>query len=240
MSQRGLKNNVASNTTYLAMSNGEFVKRVKEETPASKSRQLTKGENAGSTVHEEHFTEFTGQLISLRVETHEKFGKSWAFKFDVTVDEPEFLILKLPYSSGYSNNLLTRLPNFQDFANDLTLTGYNFKPADKPKNVMGISVKEWRGETAEKIIPFYTKETPNGIPQMKEIVVSGNKVWDDTDRMIFLETMVNETIVPKLYESQVSTNVRTQETQTEQPAAETTAVDFVDVDVDGNGDALPF
>lgn len=235
MSQRGLKNNEQSNTKYLAMSNGNFVKRVKEPTPASKPRKLTKGVNKGKEVHEEHFTEFTGQLISITAEHHEQFGASWAFKFDVTVDEEEFLILKLPYSSGYSNNILTRLPNIKSFDNDLTMSGYCFRPADKDKDVMGISMKEWRGETAEKIIPLYTKDTPNGIPEMKQVVVSGKKVWDDTERMEFLESMVNELIIPKLGGTPIA-----QPAEPQNEASTVAKLDTSDAELDEDGELLPF
>lgn len=197
---RGLKNNKANDTTYVTMSRGEFVKRVKEETKASRSRKLEKGVNQGSVVHEEFFNEFTGQLIGIKVEHHPDFGSSWAFKFDVTVAEPEFLILKLPYSSGYSNNVLTRLPNINNFANDLTLKGYKFKPADKEKEIMGISMIEYIGDSPAKVTPFYTRETPNGIPEMKQIKVKGKDVWDDSERLEFLQKMVDRMIVPNLVE----------------------------------------
>ena len=223
MSQRGLKKEEGSNVKYLAMSNGQFVKRVKGPTPASKPRKLEKGPNEGNTIHEEHFGEFTGQLISIKVEKHEKFGASWAFKFDVTIEEPEFLILKLPYSSGYSNNILVRLPNIIDFKNDVTLRGYKFKPADKDKDIMGISISEWAGDAAVKVLPFYTKEEPNGIPEMKKVKVKGVEVWDDSDRLEFLEEMVNTMIVPKIGGAAMASG------------EEIAAAEF-----DENGDPLPF
>ena len=44
----------------------------------------------------------------------------------------------------------------------------------------------------------YTKDAPNGLPQMTQVMVKGTQVWDDTDQMIFLEEMVKKDIVPKL------------------------------------------
>jgi hypothetical protein len=44
----------------------------------------------------------------------------------------------------------------------------------------------------------YTKDEPNGLPQMKQIKVKGVMQWDDTEMMEFLENMVNTTILPKL------------------------------------------
>ena len=44
----------------------------------------------------------------------------------------------------------------------------------------------------------YTKDAPNGLPQMTQVTVKGEKIWDDTDRIEFLYQMVMDTIVPKL------------------------------------------
>lgn len=43
----------------------------------------------------------------------------------------------------------------------------------------------------------YTKENPNGLPQMKQVKVAGNLVWDDTEALEFLENMVKKDILPK-------------------------------------------
>jgi hypothetical protein len=36
------------------------------------------------------------------------------------------------------------------------------------------------------------------MPDLTQKVIRGVNTWDDTDRLIFLESMVNTTIVPKL------------------------------------------
>lgn len=240
MSQRGTKNNEGSNIKYLAMSDGKFVQRVAKPMTGEEmaeymktneveknvfSRELKKGVNTGKSVLEKRFDQFTGQLIKIEVENHDQFGMSWAFKFDVTVDQPEFIILKLPYSSGYSNNILTRLPNVKSFDNDVTLKGYKFTPSGEAKERMGISMFEVIGENESKITPFYTRENPNGIPQMVEKTISGKKVWDDSDRLEFLHNMVNETISPKL---------------SDQPAPAPTPAPAPEMEATTEEDDLPF
>ena len=44
----------------------------------------------------------------------------------------------------------------------------------------------------------YTKETPNGIPELKKVKIKGKEQWDSSDILEFLENMVNTTILPKL------------------------------------------
>jgi len=246
MSQRGLKTNEGSNTKYLAMSNGMFVQRVgkpmdfeehekqKENMPPNVFvRQLEKGANKGKFVHEKRFDQFTGQLISIQKESHDQYGDSRAFKIDVTVDEPEFLILKLPYSSGYSGNILMRLPNIKSFENDLTFNGYNFTPKDSSKPRMGIWIAENIGDNAPKVSPFYTRETTNGLPDMEEMTdpKTGKPVWSSIKRFQFLEKMVAETILPKL---KVSTSAVS---PVDEPGDDIPQSEFENV---GDNEELPF
>jgi hypothetical protein len=44
-------------------------------------------------------------------------------------------------------------------------------------------------QDGNKIAPYYTKEDPNGLPQMQKIKVKGKEQWDDSDMMAFLENM---------------------------------------------------
>jgi hypothetical protein len=44
----------------------------------------------------------------------------------------------------------------------------------------------------------YTKDAPNGMPPMVQVTVKGEQIWDDTDRLVFLQNMVDTQIIPKL------------------------------------------
>ena len=44
----------------------------------------------------------------------------------------------------------------------------------------------------------YTREAPNGMPDLNKIVVKGQDVYDDTARLLFLHSMVEKDILPKL------------------------------------------
>lgn len=201
--QRGLteKTYDGIKRTYISVSSGRFVKRLgKEEKPTDKavSRVLKKGPNEGKTVWEEFFEAFSGELIDIKLEDG-KFGKVWEFYFDTSVDETEQsnIILKLPYSSGYAKNILYALPNCL-LKTDMRLRGYCFKPENSTKEKMGISVYEIKGDNFEKVPPAFTKENPNGLPQMQQIDVDGEMKWTSTKQMQFLTTIVDTKIRPKL------------------------------------------
>ncbi len=44
----------------------------------------------------------------------------------------------------------------------------------------------------------FTREVPNGMPDMEQVTVKGQQVWDDTKRIEFLYNMVATQIIPKL------------------------------------------
>jgi len=175
---------IANNAIYLTISNGQICKRVLSPTATSKER-VNKN---GKTVHEEYYKGWKGRITGIAVRDHADFGKFW----NVTLtDEDGDAILQMNYSSGYSAAFLKMLPNI-DLNNDVVITPNLKKEGDKNKTSLfitqhGVPVK-W----------YYTKDNPNGIPDLKKIKVKGKETWDDSDIMEFLENMVNTEIVPKL------------------------------------------
>ena len=106
-------------------------------------------------------------------------------------DENGKYILQMPYSSGYSSAFLKALPNVNvkevvSLVPNLTVEG------DKKKTTLFIS------QNGVPIKWAYTRDNPNGIPNMKQIKVKGKMAWDDSEMMEFLENMVNNEILPKI------------------------------------------
>ena len=56
---------------------------------------------------------------------------------------------------------------------------------DPTKTITGVTLYQ----DGNKIAPYYTKEDPNGLPQMKKIKVKGKEQWDDSDMMAYLENI---------------------------------------------------
>ena len=71
------------------------------------------------------------------------------------------------------------------------------------------------------------------ITQMKQIKVKGKDVWDDSDRLEFLESMVNEQIIPNLPAVTITPTAPIETA----PAA---ASDVEEMELDDNGEPLPF
>lgn len=164
-----------------------LVVRVKEGTEGANERQLKNGE----TVHELVFDTLSGYIQEIKtrdVTFNDKSMKFWA----VTItDHGSTYILSMPYSSRYSSSFLKRLPNL-DLKAEVTIHCAHF--ADDDRTVL------WLTQEGVKVEQAYTKEDPNGLPEMKQVKVKGELVWDDSEMMDYLEAMVEKDIKPKLAE----------------------------------------
>lgn len=168
---------------FITILGGKFCQRVKEGTEGSVSRV----NKMNKTVHEKFYDSFTGNLVGIRTQDGE-YGKSWIFDFK---DKEDVYHLQLSYSNSFATQFLRILPNI-----DLT-----------KEMKVSPSVKEVEGKNRSSLFVnqdgialkhAFTKDNPNGMPDLEQITVKGSKVWDDTKRIAFLANMVATTIIPKL------------------------------------------
>jgi hypothetical protein len=163
------------NTTYLSVADGNLVRQHKQATERTTER-LTK---TGKLVFEERFKDLTAKLENITTRTNE-YGTQWQLEFS---DGDATYIVSLPYSSRYSSSFLKALPNV-DVSKELRFMPWAMKDKqDATKTITGVTLYQ----DGEKIAPAYTKENPNGLPQMVKIKVKGKEQWDDSDMMQFLE-----------------------------------------------------
>jgi hypothetical protein len=172
-----------SSAIYLTIADGKICRRMTQKTDKSVER-TTKD---GKVVHEEFYRGWSGLITDIKTRENE-YGKSWMVHL---ADQNGKYILQMPYSSGYSSAFLKALPNVNvkeiiSIVPNLTIDG------DKKKTTLFISQKQLPIKWA------YTRDNPNGIPNMQQIKVKGKMAWDDSEMMEFLENMVNNEILPKL------------------------------------------
>ena len=168
---------------FITILNGRFCIRVPEGTPEAETRV----NKVGKTVHEKFYDSFTGKLIGIKTQDGE-YGKSWIFSFK---DKDEVYHLQLGYSNSFATQFLKMLPNV-DLSKEMKVQPQVKEVDGKNKsslfiNQNGISLKH-----------AYTKENPNGMPDMEQVTVKGQLMWDDTKRIAFLYDMVAANIIPKL------------------------------------------
>lgn len=168
---------------YITILGGKFCVRVADGTPGATARV----NKLNKTVYEVFYDSFTGKLVNIRTKDGE-YGKSWEFDFK---DGGEVYTLQLSYSNSYATNLLKILPNV-DLTKEMKVQPSQKIEDGKTKSSLFVS------QDGVTLKHAYTKDVPNGLPQMVETTVRGQKVWDDTDRLAFLQEMVDRDILPKL------------------------------------------
>ena len=172
-----------STAIYLTISDGKICRRVQSPT-ASSIQRTTKD---GRVVNEEHFNGWMGKITNI-VTRESDYGKEW----NVTInDGVETAILSFKYSSGYAASFLKALPNV-NLSDNVTLTPKATEVDGKKRTTLFLN----QNGTAVKWA--YTKDNMNGCPGLKQIKVKGVNTWDDSEMMEFLESMVNNDIIPQL------------------------------------------
>lgn len=170
---------------YITILDGKFCKRVTKDTEGAVERV----NKIGNTVYEKFYDRFTGKLVDIIIQEGGAYGKNWVF---VLSDGIDIYRLQLSYSNSFATALLKMLPNI-DLSKEFTMSP-SVKVGDDGKKKSSLFVDQ----NGNHIKHAYTKENPNGLPDMEQIVIKGQMVWDDTKRLDFLEKMVKSDIIPKL------------------------------------------
>jgi hypothetical protein len=166
---------------YLSISDGKIVRSHKNAVEGVTQSRINKN---GKTVHEEKFRDISGVLKAMQVRDTD-YGKQWALRIE---DGDQVYLLFIGYSSRYATSLLKALPNI-DLEKELRLMPWSMiDKNDATKKVTGITVYQ----DGKKLEPYYTKEQPNGLPQMTQVKLKGQMVWDSTDMDEFLCKMVED------------------------------------------------
>lgn len=183
----GLENREGGN--FITILNGKFCQRVQESTPGAVSRT----NKLGKTVWEKFYDSFTAKLVNIRTQDG-AYGKNWVFDFK---DTKEVYHLQLSYSNSFATALLKMLPNV-DVTKEMKLSPSVKEVEGKNKSSLFIN------QDGNTVKHAFTRENPNGMPDLKPVKIKGQDMWDDTDRLEFLYNMVQKDILPKLPKMETS------------------------------------
>ena len=147
-------------------------------------------------MHEKFYDSFTGKLVDIKTQEG-TYGKTWNFMFK---DKEDIYTLQLSYSNSFSTAILKMLPNI-DLTKEMKVSPSVKEVDGKNKSSLFIN------QDGKALKHAFTRDNPNGMPDMEQVTVNGSQVWDDTKRLVFLQNMVDTTILPKLTEIQTQTPV---------------------------------
>lgn len=169
--------------TYVSIADGKIVQSFKE--PGEGRKQ--KVNKSGNVSYVVEYDSLEGQIIDLRLKT--STNPQFSDQYVMTVeDSGGRYLLNFYKSSRNSASILKALPNV-DLDKPVTIYPWKMLDSkDKTKEIQGVTIyQKGRGLEKDKVPPAYTKETPNGLPEMKKIKVKGKEQWDSTDMDEFLE-----------------------------------------------------
>jgi hypothetical protein len=176
-------NQSQSKGVFLSITNGKLVRQFSSPTDKSVSRV----NKMGREVHEEFYDSLSGWLTEIKTKESE-YGKSWVL---VLKDEQGSYNLEMKYSSGYATSFLKAIPN-ATLSEVITLSPKLIVDGDKKQSVLFIS------QNGKGLKHFWTKDNPRDLPPMVKKKVRGVDIWDDTERMDYLENYVKDNILPKI------------------------------------------
>jgi hypothetical protein len=170
-----------SKNVYLGVADGRIVQSFKNETQGATLR-VTK---TGKQVWEKFYKAVTGVLVKIEKKTND-FGSQWCLFLQ---DGETTYVLNVPYSGRYGTSILKCLPNFNL---QIPVSIHPWSMVDKndaSKKITGVSCYQ----SGKKVEPAFTKDNPNGLPQMRQVKVKGVPTWDDTEMLEFFEELVKKT-----------------------------------------------
>lgn len=175
--------NENSNRTYLSVANGKFTQKVKEDTPGAQIR--TKKD--GGIIHELRFDTMSGYIKGIDLKVSEYNGaeiKNWNILVE---DGAEQYVLSLQHSSRPADGFLRRAENI-DYSKPVKFKTYFYDD----KTYLALYQNE------EKIEFKYTQEAPGELPPMTKVKFKGEERWDDTDKMKYLEEVIEKKVKPMI------------------------------------------
>jgi hypothetical protein len=168
----GLTNSQGGSKVFLSISNGKLVRSFKEKTEGAVSR-INK---AGREVYEMFYDSLEGTITGVGTKESD-YGKFLVVQVESNGVNYQ---LEMNFSSGYSASFLKTLPNVK-LSDRVQITPKLTIEGDKKKSVCFLN------QNGSGLKWAFTRENPNGMPDLVKIKVKGKDTWDDSDRMEFLE-----------------------------------------------------
>ena len=188
-----------SNKIYLSIWGGKIVEKLKDGDPNGKTFVNPK-DNTKSTfgIIDDYVI---GIIANIYIEQNDYNGQRWS-TWNVEMydkDELEVLVLRMPFRSSYAEQFLRRVESI-DFTKPVKLAPDFFEGEKDDKWISVLHVMQGgEGDHGwQKIESNYTREAPNGLPELEPKEVNGETVWDSGKRIKYWMEMVAGKILPKL------------------------------------------
>jgi hypothetical protein len=186
----GLSNTQQGSLNLIRTYDGRFAINVSSEDPGAVSRT----NKIGRVVYEKYYDTVTGYLIGIEKYHSDEYGDQWNIKMLTKNGTP--ITVSIPYAGRITLGFFTRLVHFKT-DQIMRLKIFRFEEQDGVKSAMTIEQTDESGQWYT-VAPYWTKDNPNGLPDLVETVVSGKKQWDATARMNYFQRYLDERFSKRL------------------------------------------
>jgi hypothetical protein len=156
----GLNQSQHQDRIYVNIVAGNFAKRVPEGTAGAAERTIEKKDGSKKTVWELIYRDLDAVIDSIEIDEAGEFGDQLRINMS---DVGEHFTVTLGMNSREAKTFLCCLPNIK-LSEIVTLAPYNFE-GEGGKKVIGMNVYQGGKGKEFKVAPYYSKDTPNGLPQ---------------------------------------------------------------------------
>lgn len=205
--------NTGSQIRYINIVYGKFALRCNPDTPGA----ITRRNKIMQEVHELHYDTLSGKLTDVQIHDGE-YGKDWVFNI---YDGEGTYRLQIPQNIGSAIGILARLQVI-NYAKDVSIKIYYI---DEKTHLVVY-------QDGKKLQSAYTKDNPNGLPQLEQIQQNGKTVWDASKRNAYFENMIDKQIKRLIREAS--------EPESVPETAESESPEFVGGHSEDANDDLPF
>lgn len=192
------KRGISSNNTYLKLGNGMITREWQEEPKQEgipdglelKVRTIEKGKNEGKERWYVEYTDVSGYIINVELKKYDTITI-----IDIYLkDGIETFVLSIPEDSSYGRSFMFAMRNI-DLTREIVFVPWTMTPEEwveltggkKPKsNKVGLTMYHDSIDKKNKIERYYTRDTPNGLPELKQETLKGELKYVSTDRDNFL------------------------------------------------------
>ena len=175
--------NRKSSGLWCRIAAGKIVRSATEETPgAVQVEKKRNGQGTGEYRWELHDDAVSGRIIRFEQKTDNWNGEDIQYLILGLHHKASDTIINIQFKEGdrYWRALMYRLTGI-DLSKEITLAPYDFEPKEGGRRI-GMNVLQ----DEEKIPASFTKDDPNGLPEMEWVTFKGKKRADFTKQDAWL------------------------------------------------------
>lgn len=200
----GLQTNKSKNNKYLNIYEGTFRLKVDNPTENTVSRVNKNGE----TVNELVFESVAGNIHDMYIKPTD-----YGTKFNMVLNDGESnYYIQLGYADYMALAIYKMLPNVNPHKPVKVSLSRKADETGKERTSIFMSQDDEKGREAP-IKHKYTKANPEGLPELEEIIVKGQKQKDNTKQVEFLVAKVVQPFIESL-ESEPEEEIENVEVET--------------------------